>query len=217
MQNRFQILIVALLMALGFSTPALAANGNVWRVMNPSTFAATEQSILEQFDRVARLDSRLTAEKRAKLASMLSANQGIVEQVPDGIRLNYLTGRRDGQSSVYQGMLKELGRSDRALKFDLGDGVIVYWFTGDKGRSCNNIGVVIAPPVAVADNPPVVKKPCRYVTRTRQAQSSGGLFLQSIYLPGCDCCGPLYVPALWIAPNEGNTITETIMVCDGGQ
>lgn len=142
-------------LALGFSTGAIAQSQELpssvdvmtrdWRVMNPSTFQLSHASVLEQFDRVAVIEATLTSEKKERLAEMLANNEGVEVWVPDGIGLDYLTGRRRGAPHVYPDMNKAIGRTDRALLFDLGDGVYIYWFTGTR-ESCNNIGVVVIPP-----------------------------------------------------------------------
>ena len=126
--------------------PSSNASGmSPWLVMNPTTFQLTHAAVLEQYDRVAAVESALTPEKRDQLEAMLAAGAGEEVWVPDRIGLDYLTGRKTGQPYVYERMRKEIGRVDRALLFDLGDGVYVYWFTGTQ-ESCNNIGVVVLPP-----------------------------------------------------------------------
>lgn len=121
-----------------------------WRKMNPSTYTLSHSSVLSQYDRVAAYDSRLTAEKRARLEYLLKSEQAEEVWVPDDINFDYLTGRSGGKPYVYENMRKALGRVDRALLYDLGDEVYIYWFTGVKGVSCNNIAVVILPPVIPA-------------------------------------------------------------------
>ena len=186
-----------------------------WLRMNPTTFPASNKAVLEQYDRAAKLDSRLTAEKRAHLAQMLQNGQGIPVMVPDGIGLDYLTGRFEGSPFVYVGMVKKLGRDDRALLYDLGDGVTIYWFTGAK-ESCNNIGIVIKrPPVPVgmAFVPPKPHKVvCQTVYAQKQQQPTEGTFISSLYLPNC-CCEVLYTPSLYLSGGQGSTMTIAYQVC----
>lgn len=186
-----------------------------WLRMNPSTFAVSNAAVLEQYDRVARLDSRLNPEKRVRLATMLQANQGVSFVMPDGICLDWLTGRFEGSPFVYSGMCKALGRNDQGLMFDLGDGVTIYWFTGDEGRSCNNIGVVIKNPIVpgVPVVPPTPKKiVCQTVYSQRQSQPTEGVFISSLYLVDC-CCDVLYTPSLYIPGGSPDTMTFAIQVC----
>ena len=143
-----------------------------WLKMNPTTFPVSTASVLEQFDRVSRYHLGLNSQDRARLAMLLETNGGVEVMVPDGITFNYLTGRCDGKPCVYEKMRKQLGRVDRALLFDLGNGKFVYWFTGERGKSCNNIGVVInsPPPIAFTSTPPPPappKKNCRLVPVTQ--------------------------------------------------
>lgn len=202
------------------STTSLPSSDDVisrhWLKMNPSTFTASNAAVLEQYDRAANLDARLTSEKRARLAAMLLAGQGIVVMVPDGIGLDYLTGRFEGSPFVYVSMQKKLGRSDRALIYDLGDGVTLYWFTGQKNMSCNNIGIVInRPPPApgVPPPPPQPKKQvCQIVYTQRQSQPTAGQFIPSLYLVNC-CCEVFYTPSLYLSGNSSDTMTIAYQVC----
>lgn len=187
-----------------------------WLRMNPSTFAVSNAAVLEQYDRAARLDSRLTPEKRAHLATMLQAKEGVEVMVPDGICLDWLTGRFEGSPFVYSGMCKGLGRNDRALMYDLKDGVTIYWFTGERGKSCNNIGIVIKkkpPPPGVPAEPAKPKKlVCQTVYSQRQSQSTQGVFISSLYLVDC-CCDVFYTPALFIPDGSSDTMTTAFQVC----
>ena len=235
MRNFMLGLVLALTMALGLSvgcTPAYASTpaattstalpssdeilSRHWLRMNPTTFSASNAAVLEQYDRAAKLDSRLTAEKRAHLAQMLQNGQGIQVMVPDGIGLDYLTGRFEGLPFVYVGMIKKLGRDDRALKFDLGEGVTFYWFTGARGVSCNNIGIVIKrPPVPFGMAPPPPKPHkvvCQTVYAQKQQQPPEGTFISSLYLPNC-CCEVLYTPSLYVSGGQASTMTIGYQVC----
>ena len=223
--NRSMSILSALIVALSLCVGIFPAQANTlpsssvpasrpWLVMNPTTFQATPAAVLSQYDRVAAVDSRLTPEKRARLAAMLVSEEGVVVEVPDGISLDYLTGRLQGQPGVYRGMQKQLGRSDRALMFDLGDGVTLYWFTGDKGKSCNNIGLVITPPpMAYSTPPPPPKKTvCRTLYAQQQSPGIEGTFISSLYFPGC-CCGPFYVPAYYQPGTAPSPMTIATTVC----
>lgn len=228
---RKALLGMVLASTIALSTPAFATStvttaslpssdeviSRSWLRMNPTTFTASNAAVLEQYDRAAKLDPRLTSEKRARLAAMLQAGQGVVVSVPDGIGLDYLTGRFEGSPFVYAGMNKKLGREDRALMFDLGEGLTIYWFTGVKGQSCNNIGIVIKrPPVPVGMAPPP-PKPHKMVCQTVYAQrreeaTQQGTFISSIYLPNC-CCEVLYTPSLYLSGGSSSTMTFAYSVC----
>ena len=199
--------------ALPSSDETLSRN---WLRMNPTTFTATNAAVHEQYDRAAKLDPRLTTEKRARLALMLQGRQGVQVMVPDGIGLDYLTGRFEGSPFVYTGMVKKLGREDRALMFDLGDGVTIYWFTGARGVSCNNIGIVIKRPPSPFGMAPPPPKPhkvvCQTVYAQKQQQPPEGTFISSLYLPNC-CCEVLYTPSLYLSGGQASTMTIGYQVC----
>jgi hypothetical protein len=184
--------------------------------MNPTTFPVGNASVLEQYDRAAKLDSRLTLEKRARLATMLQMGQGVVVSMPDGICLDWLTGRFEGSPFVYSGMCKALGRDDRALMYELGDGVTIYWFTGIKGQSCNNIGIVIKkkPPAPNEPNEPAKPKKlvCQTVYVQKRSEPTQGVFISSLYLVDC-CCDVLYTPSLYLPGGSQDNMTIAYQVC----
>lgn len=233
MQNRLKILLPVLLMALGLAgiTPAAAQSANTspglpsssnpasgkWAKMTPSSFPGTIRSAKEQCLRDVAADrtGQVTVEKCALLERMLSSGQCAIVMVPDKIVHDIMNGRVNGRSVVTHNVEKRLGRLDQATLCDLGDGVHAYWYTGVLKVSCNNVAFsFVTPPPAsqVADVPP--KPKCHYVTRTRQTQSTGGLSLSAVYLPGCDCCGPFYAPGLWVPPSAPDNTTETILACE---
>lgn len=228
MQNRLKILLPALLMALGMAgvTPAAAQSlpsssnpaTGIWSKMTPSSFPGTIRSAHEQClrDVVADRTGQVTVEKCALLERMLSSGQCAIVMVPDKIVHDIMNGRVSGRSVVTHNVEKRLGRLDQAKLCDLGNGVHAYWYTGVLKVSCNNVAFsFVTPPL----HPPLVavvppKLTCHYVTRTRQSQTTGGIALSPVYLPGCDCCGPLYVPGLWLPSSSPDNTTETILVCE---
>ncbi len=132
------------------------AKGN-WTKMHPTSFAPTVESALEQCERTAKLDSndRLTPEMCQVLEQKLKAKTCQSVSVADGVVFDHMNGRVSGRSQVTHHVKKLLGRNDPALLCDLGDEVYAYWFVGDTGRSCNNVGFVyvakpIVQPIAVA-------------------------------------------------------------------
>jgi hypothetical protein len=143
--------------AAEFPTSENPAKGN-WTAMKPSSFPASLTSILEQCNRAAHVSNsdRLTTAMCQKLPSLVSSKRCKVDMVPDDLVLDYMNGRESGQSRLTFGVKKALGRSDRATICDLGNRTFAYWFTGEKGKSCNNVGIVFtAPPRKVAPPPPL--------------------------------------------------------------
>lgn len=206
------------------STAELPSSSEVyktaWLKMNPTTYAVSTASVLEQFDRVARSDSRLTPVMRDRLEAMVRTGEGIEVRVPDGIVLDYLTGRRDNKQHVYLAMLKKLGRDDRALLFTLGDGVSIYWFTGEK-TSCNNIGVVferilILEPVPVMTILPPKKPQYKMQGVTKYTTNVNAVYLPAFMLAGCSpCCPPQYYPSLFIQNASTDKSSTFTMVLSG--
>jgi hypothetical protein len=142
-----------------------------WKKMHPSTFDLSMDSVWEQCTRTEPTEPWLTPKHCTLLTEKLEAKQCKVVMVPDGIKLDRLLGRVSGgtgDSRPWARQEKRTGRLDRAMLCDLGDGVHSYWFTGDKGKSCNNVSFVYLPPsskpqLAVTPSPvpalpPVVKR-----------------------------------------------------------
>jgi hypothetical protein len=158
--------VVAAADAQELPTSAVRGYFHPWKIMHPSTFTVKMDAVWEQCNRTEPRESWLTPKHCSLLIEMIEGKQCKVVMVPDGIRLDRLLGRVNGGTGASQPWArqeKQTGRLDRALLCDLGDGVHSYWFTGDKGKSCNNVAFVhLPPPLAVAPvPPPVVKKPER--------------------------------------------------------
>jgi hypothetical protein len=235
MVNRFLIL-AALLMALTAwcgitpahaTTPipeaALIESGvavpNSWRRMNVDSFPRTSDAAIAQCERDARhsASDRLTLAHCTTFRQKLEAGQCAQVAVADGQGYAYM----NGPGRVYPGMVKRTGRADVAVRCDLGNGIYADWYNGQPGVSCFNVGIIIGivPAIAIVDEPePLVEQPvaprCRMVTVSRQTQPSQGLFLPAVYLPGCSCCGPLYVNGLYIPSSGTDNVVTSYMVCN---
>lgn len=197
-------------------TSVLPAKGE-WKHMVPSSFDGTIASAVEQCERDAALSDSdpLTLEKCETLKVKLTQGECKKDvMVPDGIVFDILNGLQKGQSHVWFNMLKNLGRDDLAELCDLNDGVYVYWFTGFRNQSCNNVAFVFIPPpkpVAVVP-PPKPKVTCRRVPLKSSNISTSTQVLEGFALDNC-CCGTTYVPTLVLQSEQyqSNGYTE---VCD---
>lgn len=165
-----------------------------WKKMKPSSFPVDMISVLQQCNRAAKVSGtdRLTTAQCQNLPGLIEAGKCEVKQVPDGIVFDYMNGHESGHSRVARGVKKALGGEDRALICNLGNRTFAYWFTGDKGKSCNNIGIVFtavpavvvpAPAPAPTQSPVPVAGVCgsnakRY-SATETNWSSGGNFCAS--------------------------------------
>jgi hypothetical protein len=151
------------------SSPAPGAF-SPWKKMHPSTFDLSVDAVWEQCERTRTTETWLTPKQCTLLTEKLEAKQCKEVMVPDGTKLDRLLGRVNGgtgKSMPWAKQEKQTGRLDRALLCDLGSGVHSYWFTGQKGKSCNNVAFVYLPPakpvvitpLPAPVVPPVVKKP----------------------------------------------------------
>jgi hypothetical protein len=198
------------------STPAIGA----WREMHPSTFPGTHKSAVDQCLRDAALDMAdlLTPEKCELARQKLATGDYKVAMVKDGVVHDFMNGR----GSVSRNVVKATGRIDRALLLDLGNGVHMYWYTGDRGRSCNNAGITIVVPVAtpivVPPAPPAIppEPKCRLVkTGSRSPMSDIVSTPMSFYQDGCwfGPNGMILIPG--ISVNFGGSPGDTYeLVCD---
>jgi len=146
----------------------------------------------------SRLDI-LTVAKCEMLVKQLTNKQCRVVYVSDKDRLvlDVLNGLKAGKPHTWYGMEKRTGHSDRALLCDLGDGLHSYWFTGDKERSCNNLGFVFLP------SPPTSSAVwvCRVVSDSTPVPSEQ-INLDSFELEN-DCCCAVRVNSLTIPSGSG--------------
>ena len=201
------------------STPALGQ----WMKMRPSSFFGTVDSAIEQCSRNAALrsDDLLTPEKCQSFRQKLERHEYNVVMVHDGVVHDLMNGRQNGQSSVTFNVEKSLGRLDRALLVDLGDGVFAYWYTGVLKVSCNNVAFSIVRPEVVTIEPPrtVVPPPkkCRMVAVPQMASSANITFLPGFVIPTCcpTCTPPTSIPGMLLQNGSNSSPSVTYMtVCE---
>lgn len=177
------------------------AKGN-WTVMKPSSFPAGLTSILEQCTRAAHVSNsdRLTTAMCQKLPALVQSGRCQKRLVSDGIVFDYMNGSESGRSRITFGVEKALGRSDLATICDLGNRTFAYWFTGERGKSCNNVGIVFtAPPLQPipkgSATPPMVAPPV--VIPPQEAKTPDPV------TPGEDC--------RWVLTGMSSTATQLIV------
>jgi hypothetical protein len=167
---------------------------SVWSSMRPTSFEPTVASALEQCLRAAKKDPAdvLTEEKCDTFKQQLEVGEACrLVWVPDGIGFDYMNGLIRGSKTVTENVKKSIGREDRARLCDLGDGVYAYWFVGDDGKSCNNVGIVIVakppeePVEEVPPGPPTVRWVCLKET-FEQHYHGNDLHLPGMYVEGCE-------------------------------
>ncbi len=205
-----------------------------WTRMRPTSFSPTLASAIEQCKRTASVDAndRLIPEKCVVLEEKLRASECRKVLVRDGVVFDYMNGRESGRSMVTRKVEKAIGRPDVALLCDLGDRVFVYWFVGDKGKSCNNVGVVFAMPPSVpaptappapkpADPPPpppvlkaeVPTQKCGWVLQRYIVPQQG----QFVHIPGLSvpvCRGQVAIPDTFVnIPGDIMTVSKPVWVC----
>lgn len=197
----------------------LAPKGE-WRKMHPSSFRATVRSAYRQCLRSARVsESDALTEAhcltlRAELQKEAAGDDSQCREVlvSDGVTFNYMNGHINGHHGVTELVQKQLGRLDKATLCSLGDGVYSYWFRGDPGRSCNNVGFVILP----KPKPATGEWVCR-LSSTGQVVSGGDqdLYLPSVNLPSCCCGGEGFaVPSLFYRSDSTIQVGQPKVICD---
>lgn len=214
-QARRLVIVILALSGLGTSAayptdapelPSSQAAGqfHIWKNMHPSSYTVDMNSVREQCDRAVPTENWLTAKHCELLPQIIAEGQCQIVMVPDGIKLDRLLGRVNGdpkgESRPWPRQEKQTGRLDRALLCDLGDGVSAYWFTGDPGRSCNNVGFVYVPPPEI----PLVL-PRREMRHTGNVPGDGSPYVPSVHIR-CGQCD-LYLPS---APPIGNDVIQSI-------
>lgn len=167
----------ALLLAVVLWWPTAVLAQGVWSRMTPATFEPTTAAAVRQCEAQAResASDRLTLAHCVTLRNHLVANTCDVEPaVADGLRLAFMSER----GGILHNVVKRIGRAHRALRCDLGDGVIAYYFTGEPGISCNNVGIVFT------DLPPR----CRWVPSETIQPGVPGFYLPGVYIDNpCNC------------------------------
>lgn len=189
----------------------LPAKGK-WQKMRPSSFPATAESAFDQCLRTVghyhkQLEAGFPGHTKEAVAVYQKIEPLMVEQtcftyrdklehpenypvdeqcywdlVPDDIVFLYMNGLIGGHRGVTELVQKDLGREDKALICLLGDGLTMYWFRNDPGRSCNNVGPVYDPPPEVVETEPE----CRVVPISEAINDDLSQQLDSQAL-GC-CC-----------------------------
>lgn len=169
-----QIMLALLLVIMGFMlnvtsvqaaelpTSENPAKGN-WTAMKPSSFKVDMISVIEQCNRAAAASKkdRLTIPMCQQLPALIQSGRCKKDQVPDDVVFDYMNGSESGQSRITHNVRKLLGRSDSAIICNLGNRTFAYWFTGEPGVSCNNVGIVFtAPPLKpIRPAPPLSQLP----------------------------------------------------------
>ena len=207
--------------ALAVSLPSSTAPATgFWRVMHPSTFSGTVASAIEQCQHDAELSTtdQLTPEKCALAERLLSSNQYVTVLVPDGIKHDMMNGRQDGRSFVSRNVEKQTGRMDRAIVLDLGDGVFMYWYTGVRNQSCNNVAFsFVVTPINLTSPPPNAPPPqlrCRLVEVRQEAAGPSYTYLPGFIIPAW-CPPGAVVPGLFLqSGGQSDPAITYITVCD---
>ncbi len=159
--NRVALMALLIIALPSWASDNLPTSKNLatgkWTKMRPASFAPTLASAMEQCKRSAALDPNdpLTPEKCVKMEELLRGSECRKVLVRDGKIFDQMNGRENGRSFIRKNVEKSLGRADPALLCDPGDQVSIYWFIGDKGRSCNNIGIVFTAPPGLPTPTPV--------------------------------------------------------------
>lgn len=167
-----------------------------WQKMHASSFVGTVSDLVRQCraQSIIDMNDSLTMEKCLSLEALAIFDKGVVVSVPDGVVFTFMQGRVAGKSVTLKNIEKKLGREDKALWFYLGDGVHAYWFTGEKGVSCNNLAIVL--PLKPKPEPKLEPKPAVYIPPLEKKPFSDVVgrptisVVPSVQLQGCCCDDP---------------------------
>lgn len=203
---------------------------HTWENMTADAHNASNQSGFTQCLRAAAIDATDSLTKSKcyyQLALWEDATSDACRYVtvPDknDIIFDYMNYRRDNKSYVDQAVKMSLPNGVKAQICDLGDGVYSYFFRGEPGKSCNNVGFVVDAQ-AVPAAPTKAKVSCRQVRTVVHKHDSGGYeFLPGSYHPQCclNCGAGIFTPGLFIdntSSSPDKTVTYTkICTPEGGE
>lgn len=203
-----------------------------WFTMHAGSFGISVGSVVPQCDESIGLIPGLTNVHCETLKAKANFDgECKVVMVEDGERYIGMRGRVNGnpkgESRLTPNMIKKTGRLDRALRCDLGDGIVVDWFTGHyingKYVSCNNLGFLYLPPpppvvvVPLAPPPVVIATPepmpppptknCRFVKTAKERLPSTFVHVNDFNSCGC------YIPGVTVVV-PGGIQTSSSLVCD---
>lgn len=187
-----------------------------WYTMHADSFGVGVDSPTEQcYDSIGLVQS-LTVMHCDKLKRKIESGACKVTMVEDGERYTGMRGRVDGdpngESKLTPNMIKKTGRFDRALRCDLGDGIVIDWYTGHwiggEYKSCNNIGFVYHPPKPEPIPPakPVVVPSERFMRHTGVVGSDS---IQVLSPPPSNCCACSTNYGQAIIINNGGDLQST--------
>jgi hypothetical protein len=215
-----RVALMALLIPLGLGSNAWAqariqtsenpATGH-WKVMVPNSFKADTQSAVEQCKQVAKqhLTDRLIPGMCDVLEQKLKAGTCKAWNVEDGVVYDFMHGHEGGKRVVKYNTEKRLGRTDRALECDLGQGVYAHWYTGENKKSCHNLGIVFAAlPKQIVAPPTPVNGACGLAAGEYRATATA--LRDQLCAAGT---GPLSLTL----PAPGNSATYPCLGTDGGR
>jgi hypothetical protein len=101
---------------------------------------------------------------------------------------------------------KLVGQTDQAIECRLAGGIVMHFFTGDPGRSCNNLGTIVPRITATPPN-------CRMVCRSGTVTTDESLVLPSfVYRTSCGCY--VQVPGLTLFGGNAIQSQTCTYVCD---
>jgi hypothetical protein len=202
----------------------------VWDKMRPSSFAGTVDNVVEQCLRnVMEVPGDLTEGDCLKLESLLRAGKCESRLVQDGIVFDLMNGRQGNRSRSWPDYLKQLGESSRAQFCDLGEDLYAYWFTGDLGVSCNNLGWVfpraqaVLVPLATAvpqrESPGLICRDVPFDGSDEFLLGSPAQFFEVTQVTGgccssCNCMGGVtFIPGMFFSNPEFISANGHTRIC----
>lgn len=160
-----------------------------WRKMHASSYEGTIDSALSQCYNSVFSATWLNSSKCQLFGDMLEKGLCMEVMVKDGIRLDILNGRVNGdpkgESKAWPNQEKATGRLDLAKWCDLGDGVHAIWFTGVIRQSCNNVGFVYKPLPKPVETQTIYYAPPQTMQHTGVVRSDDVMYVPGVNLNNC--------------------------------
>lgn len=223
MRNTLKGLILALIMAFGFTFSSSATAREVYhgfvndqfylgRGGTPATFEQAADNSQVVFRSQLAYDN-LRAHVGASIGRPLSDADFRSLLKSDDVRLVPCVGKIDtsgvNDAGSFDWRKRACYRGEMLIQVRLADG---SWLTVASQGCYNPVRgekPILEP--GIKTDTPVKKKQCRFVTMSSQSRSSQGAFIAALLLEGCS---PQYIQSLLLQGSPIDNMTTTILVCN---
>ncbi len=163
-----------------------------WKQMRANSFSVDIKlalSIDDQCGRIVAFDDRITADDCHEAMVRYEVGECKIELVSQGTRLDALTGLLRGKPHVWTNKEVALDHDPLATHCVLANGKEFFFFNGEPGVSCYNLGVKLPKPVVPLPPPEPVTgtENCVWVGEATVTRSSNELYTSGVAFT--DACG----------------------------